>query len=194
MQTFAIAGVAISLLAGSAALQAQETTQDSPAPGVPEMPKPQKEHQWLQQLVGEWNVESEANFGPDQPSFKCSGTESVRSLGGFWTVGEGKANMMGMQVNSVMTLGYDPQKKKYVGTWVDSVQSHMWHYTGTLDESGKVLTLEAEGPNMLAPGEMAKYRDVIEIKSKDEKILRSSMQNADGEWVNFMTATYTRKK
>jgi len=32
-----------------------------------ETPKPQKEHLWLQRLVGEWTVETECQMGPDQP-------------------------------------------------------------------------------------------------------------------------------
>ena len=29
--------------------------------------EPQKEHQWLQKLVGEWTSEGEADMGPGQP-------------------------------------------------------------------------------------------------------------------------------
>jgi len=43
--------------------------------------EPQKEHQWLQQLVGEWTYEGEASMGPDKPPEKFQGTESVRSIG-----------------------------------------------------------------------------------------------------------------
>ena len=42
--------------------------------------QPQKEHQWLQQLVGEWTFEGEA-IGPDQQAMRQTGTERVRSLG-----------------------------------------------------------------------------------------------------------------
>ncbi len=46
--------------------------------------EPQKEHQWLQKLVGEWTYESEAEMGPGKPAEKFKGTESVRSLDGKW--------------------------------------------------------------------------------------------------------------
>ena len=52
--------------------------------------EPQKEHQWLQKLVGTWSHEGECMMGPDQPPMKSSGSETVRSLGGLWTVGEVK--------------------------------------------------------------------------------------------------------
>ena len=53
-------------------------------------PEPQKEHQWLQQLVGKWTSETECSMGPDQPAMKTNGKETVRSLGGLWTIGEGE--------------------------------------------------------------------------------------------------------
>jgi hypothetical protein len=45
--------------------------------------EPQQEHQWLQQLVGEWTYEAEATMEPGQPPSKFEGSESVRSLGGL---------------------------------------------------------------------------------------------------------------
>ena len=42
--------------------------------------EPQKEHEWLQKLVGEWASEAEATMEPGQPPAKFTGTESVRSL------------------------------------------------------------------------------------------------------------------
>jgi hypothetical protein len=43
--------------------------------------KPQKEHEWLHKLVGEWSFEGECGMGPDQPPMKSTGTETVRSAG-----------------------------------------------------------------------------------------------------------------
>ena len=41
--------------------------------------EPQKEHQWLQKLVGEWTYEIEVKMGADRPAERSTGTESVRS-------------------------------------------------------------------------------------------------------------------
>ncbi len=153
----------------------------------PRLSPPRKEHEWLKQLEGEWITESEAVMGPGQAPLKSKGTEVVHSLGGFWTIGEMKSDIMGTPVTGIMTLGYDPKTKKYIGTWVCSVDGHLWKYEGTLDASGKVLTLNTEGPSMAEPGKMAKMKDVIEIKDKDHRVLRSYMQGGDGKWVQFMT-------
>jgi hypothetical protein len=57
-----------------------------------------------------------------------------------------------------------------------------------------VLTLNAEGPSMAGDGKMAKYKDVIEVKSDDHRVLTSHVLGDDGNWQHFMTANYRRKK
>jgi len=157
--------------------------------------EPQREHQWLQRLVGEWTFEGECTMGPDQPAVKSTGSERVRSLGGLWVLCEGQGEMPGGGAcTTMMTVGYDPQKKRCVGTWIGSMMTHLWVYDGELDAAGKVLTLNAEGPDMCTEGKIGKYKDVIEFKSDDQRVLTSHMLGDDGKWHQFMTANYRRKK
>ena len=93
-----------------------------------------------------------------------------------------------------MTLGYDPQKQRYVGTWIGSMMTHLWVYDGELDAAGKLLTLNAEDPSMAAEGKMAKYKDVIEIKSDDHRVMTSHTLDDDGNWQQFIKVNYSRKK
>lgn len=156
--------------------------------------EPQKEHEWLQKLVGDWSFEGECIMGPDQPPMKSTGSQSVRSLGGLWMIGEGTGECPdGSTMNSIITLGYDPQRQRFVGTFIASMMSHLWPYDGALDASGKVLTLDSEGPSFAGNGKMAKYQDIIEVQSADHWILKSRMQGDDGKWHEFMTAHYRRK-
>jgi len=168
----------------------------SGASPVQEMHQPEKveQHAWLQQFVGEWTAKSEATMAEGAEPMKMESTESVRSLGDLWIVAEGSASMMGMPVSTMMTLGYDPAKKKFVGTWVDSVQTHMWIYEGELDAARKVLTLSTTGPSFDDPSKTSKYRDVIEVADADHKVLTSAVQGADGAWTTFLRAEYSRKK
>ena len=112
-------------------------------------------------------------------------------IGKHWILSEIKNSEWGM--TGIMTVGYNTEKKKFVGTWIDSMTNHMWKYEGELDSTGKILTLEAEGPNMASPGKTAKYRDVTEVKSKDHKVLTSFMQTDGGKWVQFMTMEAKRR-
>jgi len=157
--------------------------------------EPQKEHAWLQQLVGEWTFDVEATMEPGCAPGHFQGTESVRSIGGLWIVAEGKGEMPGGgTATSMMTLGYDPQKKRYLGTWIGSMMTHLWIYDGALDAAEKVLTLDTEGPDMTAEGKLAKFKDVFEVKSDDHRLLTSHMLDANGDWHHFMTAHYLRRK
>lgn len=169
-------------------------TETKPAEEAFQPPEPQKEHVWLHKLVGEWTSEMECFMGPDQPPMKTTGRESVRSLGGLWTLGKGAGDAPdGTPVESIMTLGYDPQRQKFVGTFVASCMTHLWVYEGTLDETGKVLTLDTEGPSFTGDGSMSKYQDIIEFVSDDHRVLRSRVPGEDGKWTEFMTAHYRRK-
>lgn len=157
-------------------------------------PEPNEHHKWLEQLVGTWSFESEMG-GEGMPAVKATGTDTVRSIGGRWVVGELQSEMPGMgKMHAVLTIGYNTETGKYQGTWVDSMTDLLWVYEGTLDPTQKILTLEAEGPNMMDPAApRTRYRDTIEIKSADLRTLTSSAL-VDGEWVRFGGATYRRTK
>jgi hypothetical protein len=100
----------------------------------------------------------------------------------------------GGPATTLITLGFDPQKKRYVGTWVGSMMTNLWVYEGELDNTGRVLTLASEGPSMSGDGGTARYKDVIEFTSDDRRTLTGHVQGADGTWQTLMSATYTRKK
>jgi hypothetical protein len=134
-------------------------------------------------------------MGPDQPAMKSTGSESVRSVGGLWTLGEGRGDMPdGTPCVTYMTLGYDPASKRFLGTFIGSMMTHMWIYNGTLDAAGKVLTLDTEGPDFSGGTGMTKYQDIIEFVDDNHRKLSSRLKDKDGNWQNFMSAHYRRKK
>ena len=161
---------------------------------VPELPKPTKEHELLGQFAGEWDVVAEMIPAPGQEPFQCKGTESSKMVGGFWLVGQGESSMQGMPMSSQLTIGYDPKAKKYIGTFFCSMDSTLWKYEGTMDQSGKKLTLETEGPSMMDPSKNAKYREILELKDKDHKVFTSYLKDDKGDWVKMVTMDYKRKK
>lgn len=155
--------------------------------------KPVPEHQWLQKLVGEWRVETEMTVAPGQPAQKSHGTESVKSLGGLWAVGEGKTALPdGTPMHYGTALGYDVSFKEYRGCWFASMSSHLWKQVGELSAEGTVMTLSCVGPHMTKDGETANYRDLIEIVDADHRTLTSYGQDDNGAWHAFMKAHYTR--
>lgn len=105
-------------------------------------------HCWLQRLIGDWTYEIDPADGHGESPQKIGGTERVRALGDVWIVGDGKGRMPdGSPADWQLTLGYDPGRQRYVGTWIGSMMNYLWIYRdGFLDADGRVLTLEAEGP------------------------------------------------
>lgn len=156
--------------------------------------KPQAEHAWLQKLVGDWNTEGECQMGPDKPTMKTTGYASASSLGGLWILVEsGGKSPEGDDWKCLMTLGYDPEKQRYIGTFVGGMMTHMWHYEGTVDASGRRLVLDTEGPNF-DEGGTSPYQDIVEWVDDDHWILKSQIKTADGNWKPFMESHHRRKK
>lgn len=134
-------------------------------------------------------------MGVDQPPEKATGTETVRSIGGLWVVAEGQGEMPGCgQATTLMTLGYEPQQQRYVGTWIGSMMTYLWRYDGELDATETILTLDSEGPAMTGDGKLAKYKDVIAFQSDDHRVMTSQVLGDDGQWHHFMTANYWRTR
>ncbi|HZJ71526.1 MAG TPA: DUF1579 domain-containing protein [Planctomycetota bacterium] len=178
---------------------AMSTVEAKPAAATPvdfEVPPyataPTEQHAWLQQLVGEWSFTCKATM--QEQAFEMTGTESVRPVGGLWIVAEGRSTVAGQPLQSVMSLGYQPEAQAFVGTWFDSSQSHLWSYKGALDDGRRTLTLDTEGPSFDTPGQTSRYRDAIELTDKNHKVLTSSVQQPDGSWRTFMRAEYVRAR
>jgi len=154
--------------------------------------KPVKEHEWLQQMVGNWTTEAEMTM-PDGTKSNSNGTEKVTSLGGLFAFAEGKATMPnGAEMEYKAAIGYDVSFNEYRGCWFASMSSHLWKYTGTMSEDKKTLTLDCVGPNMVKDGETANYRDVHHIVDDNHRTMTSFGEDDDGNWHQFMKVEFTR--
>lgn len=164
------------------------------------MTKPEKQHEWLKQFVGDWTYEADATMEPGKPPTRMTGTERVSMIGDLWLCADGSMECSGGPEGPAgvhltrLTVGYDPLKKKFVGSWIGSMMPNMWVYEGVLDESGKVLPLMTEGPSFTDPTKLSKYCDTIAMQDADHRTLTSATVGDDGKWWEFMVARYTRRK
>ncbi|AVA34843.1 uncharacterized protein DUF1579 [Cupriavidus metallidurans] len=158
------------------------------------------EHRWLQKLVGRWVGEGEAQMGPEAPPEKWKIPEQVSQVGDVWVQARAEGEFPGCgSAVTIMTLGYDPVRKHFVGTFIGSMMTHMWVYEGDLEADGRTLTLRADGPAFGADGNVvegktAKYRDVVAMVDDDHRTLTSFMQADNGEWMQIVQARYRREK
>lgn len=154
--------------------------------------KPQAEHQWLEQLVGTWSFQHICKM-PDGSQSSESGTMCCRTLHGMWLLSEshGDASSSMGPWSNFLTVGYDTEKKEYVGTFISSMMSSIWHYRGTMDEGRRRLDLYSEGPKFDGSG-IGVYRDSIELVDANNWLFLSALQGDDGGWVQFMESKQKR--
>ena len=115
-------------------------------------------------------------------------TESWRKQGDVWVVSEGDRDYG----PTMFTLGYDTDSKRFVGSFVTALMTYFWTYEGQLEGAEK-LVLFAKGPSMGPEGGFANYRDEIELFGEGDRVLRSFVEQADGSWLQFMQARYSRR-
>jgi hypothetical protein len=156
---------------------------------MPPMPQPGPEHEMLKKDVGTWDATVEMFMAPGAPPSVSKGTETVTMLGGFWQVTEFKSEMMGQPFEGRGAMGYDPAKKKYVGTWVDTMTPAYYTVEGTYDAATKTMTAVMEGPD--PSGAVTKTRETTEWKDADTRVF--TMYAPDGKTVG-MRISYKRRK
>jgi hypothetical protein len=153
----------------------------------PPEPKPGPEHEHLKKLEGTWDATIKFMGG------ESKGTMTYKmDLGGFWLLSNFQADFGGQKFQGRGADGYDPIKKKFVGAWIDSMSPSLMVSEGTLDKSGKVLTMTGEGPGM--DGKMTKMKMVSEMKDDDNVIFTMSSPGKDGKDQVMMTITYKRRR
>lgn len=176
--------IALALLSLPAAAGAQEY----------QPPKPTKFHEYLKQFEGAWDAVSKFQMQPGQPPVESKGSEVAKlTSGGLWLVFEYKGDMFGQPFTGHGVMGYDTQKKKFVGTWVDSMATGLFLSEGTCDDKGKVFTSVMEGTDPES-GKPMKMKHVSEIKDADRKTLTFYTDGPDGKETAVGTIEYTRRK
>ncbi|MFK7738848.1 MAG: DUF1579 domain-containing protein [Planctomycetota bacterium] len=161
------------------------------APAAAQMPGPQKEHQPLAAQVGTWDAKMEYTDFTTGKAATSKGT-SIRKqpLGGMWLIDQFQTTMMGMPFKGMGTTGYDPAKKKYVGTWIDSMTPSLMVLEGNYDKTGKILTMSGMGVGM--DGKPAMHRMVTTEKDANTHVFEMFVAGPDGD-IKVMTITYTRR-
>jgi Protein of unknown function (DUF1579) len=122
------------------------------------------------------------------------GEETNRLLGGKWLISDFKGEFFGQSFEGHGTNGFDEKKKKYVGTWVDSMSNHIDLLEGSYDEKTKTLTLNADSENP-ADGKPMKMRLETHFNDDGSRVF-SEFVKVDGQsdFAKFMEVKYTKRK
>ena len=156
-----------------------------------EFPQPTVEHDRLKEHAGVWNVESSFYMdpNPETPPMVVQAKETIEMFGPFWTTGTYESEMMGMPFQGKATLGYDPENKEYVSTWIDTMSPTFFCFRGNFE--GETLTMRGRAFDCMSKME-ANYRTTEVHKSPNERVFEMFMEMPDGTEFKMMTHVYTR--
>ena len=163
--------------------------------GAQEMPvpKPGPEHAVLTQDAGTWDAVIELT-APGAPAMTSNGVEvNTVGCGGLCLITDFKGEMMpGQTFEGHGVAAYDPAKKKYVGSWTDSMSTGLSVSEASYDAAAKTSTGWMEGPDMT--GNVMKMRSTVEYPDTDHRVFTMYSTGPDGKETPGMRITYTRRK
>ena len=180
------------ICAGTFAALAQSNQSGAPQ-GMPPLPKPGPEHAIFKEDAGVWDAVVET-FMPGAPPQKSRGVETnTVGCGGLCLITDFKGEMMpGMTFHGHGTSAWDPLKKKYVGSWTDSMSQGLAISEATWDPATRTMTGWTEGSD--ASGNVVKMKSVVEYKSADSRVFSMYGPGPAGKEALGMRITYTKKK
>lgn len=160
---------------------------------MPPMPKAGPEHEILKMDTGTWDATVEFSMAPGAPPMTSKGVEvNTVGCGGLCLITDFKGEAMGAPFHGHGVTTWDGAKKKYVGSWTDSMSMGLAMTEGTYDAATKKMTGSMEGPDMT--GAVMKMRTVSEWKEAGTRVMTSFATGPDGKEMQVMKITSTRRK
>jgi hypothetical protein len=154
---------------------------------------PGEGHKALEPMIGSWNVQSTMWEKPGEPPQKGGGAaEASWVLGGRFVKEEFQGEFGGMKFQGLGYTGYDNYKKKYVGSWMDTMGTMMMTTIGTVDPSGKVFTSTSTIDDIMA-GKPMTVRMVTRIVDNNKHVMEMFGPDPSGKEFKMMELVYTRK-
>lgn len=159
---------------------------------MPPMPKPGPEQQVLAQDAGTWDAVVEIAM-PGAPAMTSKGTQvDTMGCGGMCLITDFNGEMMGAPFKGHGLTVYDANKKKYVGSWSDSMAAGLQMSEATYDPATKSTTSWMEGPD--PSGATVKTKAVSTSVDADHRTMTMFVAGPDGKDVQTMKISYTRRK
>ncbi|MEZ6096182.1 MAG: DUF1579 domain-containing protein [Pirellulaceae bacterium] len=139
-----------------------------PAISQAQMPEASPEHEVLKKDVGTWKAEMKMWMAPEMPAQEMAGEEVNRMVGDLWLVSDFKADFGGMPFEGHAIMGYNPEAKKYQGSWIDSMTPAAAHMEGEFDKESNTLTTIMEQPQ--PDGSMRKSKSTTVYDGDDKRV------------------------
>jgi hypothetical protein len=142
--------------------------------------------------VGTWEATVEFSMAPGAPPATSKGVEvNTLGCGGLCLISDFKGEAMGSPFHGHGLMVWDSGKKKYTGTWTDSMSTGLSIMESTYDQATKKWSGWMEGPDMT--GKVMKTRNTVEVKDANNRVMTAFATGPDGKEMQVMKITYVRK-
>ena len=188
-----------------AAIAAAAPAQDKKPAGQPAMDEkammeayqkagmPGEAHKALEAMVGTWDTKVTSWMAPGtEPMMSTGVSENKWTLGNRFVEQRYEGSFMGQPFSGIGYTGYDNFKKKYIGSWMDSMGTSMMIQTGTADPSGKAMTFTGMMDDPVT-GKSAQIKSVVKVTDNNNHMMEMWGPGPDGKNYKMMVIEYTRK-
>jgi Protein of unknown function (DUF1579) len=162
------------------------------------MSKPGPNHELLNGMVGTWTCDCKFWMPPTMAEVASKGTSvNTWEMGGRFVKQEYNGSFAmapgapEMPFHGLGYWGYDNEKQKFVGSWMDNMSTGIMYSEGDFDAGSKTYTFNATctDPMTGAPGKM---KETVKVIDDNTHILTMSMV-MDGKETKMGEITYHRK-
>lgn len=146
----------------------------------------------LKHDVGAWDAEIKVwEPGSAEPSVS-KGHEHNMMIGDYWLISHFSGEMMGMPFSGASYTGYNPDTKKFFGTWIDSMSPAPMEVESTWDDATRTMTGTGVGKG--PDGSDMKFK-MTTVQGKDGgRVFSMFMIGPDNSEMKTLEITYTRAK
>jgi Protein of unknown function (DUF1579) len=159
----------------------------------PMTPKPTPQHELLKKDVGTWDATVMSWEKPGAEPMQSKATEKNELFpGGYWLVSRFEGSFGDLKFTGMGQFGYDPQQKKYVGTWIDSMSPYLMVTKADYDPATKTLTGTGETRDP-ATNKVMTTKSVSRYIDDNTRTFAMYTTGADGKEWKMMEITYKRR-
>lgn len=195
--------------AGAFAAGMAQPKADPPKPAAPAAPamdpqqmmqewmkliEPGAPHASLKKMEGDWTTSTKIWMDPKAPPMESAGKATMKMvLGGRFLRQDFDGTMMGMPMQGMGMTGFDNNRRVYVGTWADSMNTAILSMTGGISPDGKTITMfgAMDEPSTKEVGKIVKW--VTRLES-DDRVVFEAWEVQYGDPFKVFEITYTRVK
>jgi hypothetical protein len=152
------------------------------------------EHMAMEPLIGSWKAKILAWEDPTKPPMEGEGIMKRKwIMGGRILQEDFDGKFAGADFQGMGLMAFDPLKKKYVGTWVDTMAPSIAVMDSAYDAKTKTFagTMDEIDPQT---GKKMKVRDVIRIVDNDHQVQEMFSTPEGGKEAKMMEIHYHRVK